>query len=229
MTVLEQISNPYLASLALGLLYGLTFCTSACLPYLVSYIAGIGAGFKKGFKIALYYNTGRIAAYTIIGTIVGLSTAVINKEIFIAYQEYSSFAFGALIIAIGATILLKKPATCACVPPENETKPTRFIEKLTQRFDIRAFFMGFTRGLIICPPLIALLLYAVAFSPADCVILAVLFGIGTTLSPLLILSGATGWLLNKAPLFKTWVSKIGGAFLILMGTITLFTATLAFI
>lgn len=48
MTVLQQISNPYLASLILGLLYGLTFCTSACLPYITSYIAGIGAGFRKG-------------------------------------------------------------------------------------------------------------------------------------------------------------------------------------
>jgi hypothetical protein len=42
MTVLEQNSNPYLASLILGLLYGLTFCASACLPYIIGYIAGIG-------------------------------------------------------------------------------------------------------------------------------------------------------------------------------------------
>ena len=42
MTVLEQISNPYIASLILGLLYGLTFCASACLPRIISYIKGIG-------------------------------------------------------------------------------------------------------------------------------------------------------------------------------------------
>jgi hypothetical protein len=42
MTVLEQISNPYVASLSLCLLYGLTFCASAYLPYIISYIAGVG-------------------------------------------------------------------------------------------------------------------------------------------------------------------------------------------
>jgi sulfite exporter TauE/SafE len=70
--------------------------------------------------------------------------------------------------------------------------------------------MGFTRGLVLCPPLIALLLYAVTFSQVDYTILAVLFGVGTALSPLLFLGGATGWLLSKASLFSKWLSRIGG-------------------
>lgn len=47
MTVQEQISNPHLSSLSLGLLYGLTLCASASLPYIISYIAGIGAVFNS--------------------------------------------------------------------------------------------------------------------------------------------------------------------------------------
>ena len=227
MTLLQQISNPYLASLVLGLLSGLTFCTSACLPYVVSYIAGIGAGFRKGFTVALLYNTGRIVAYALVGIVVGLSAAVISEEFFLAYQDYSSFAFAAAIIVIGITILLKKPADCTCVKKEPET--TRFYEKLTQRFDIRAFLMGFTKGLIVCPPLIGLLIYAAAFSPANCTLLAILFGLGTALSPLLFLSGATGWLLQKAPLFRTWLSRLGGAFLIIMGIAILLSSLLGFI
>jgi hypothetical protein len=57
MTVLEQNSNPYLASLILGLLYGLTFCASACLPHIISYIAGIEAGFKKGITVTSNYKS----------------------------------------------------------------------------------------------------------------------------------------------------------------------------
>jgi len=57
MTVLQQISNPYIASLILGLLYGLTFCTSACLPYVTSYSAGIGAGFRKGVVATSIYKS----------------------------------------------------------------------------------------------------------------------------------------------------------------------------
>jgi len=223
MTVLQQISNPYLASLVLGLLYGLTFCTSACLPYIISYIAGIGAGFKKGVIVTSLYNGGRIVAYAVIGTIVGLLKTVISEDLFLSYQNYSSIAFGAVIVIIGVSILLKKSTTGNCMKKEPDHLG---ISKLTQRFDIRAFSMGFTRGLVLCPPLVALLLYAVTFSQLDSTILAVLFGLGTALSPLLFLGGATGWLLNKAPLFRKWLSRIGGIALVVMGLSVLFSALL---
>ena len=77
--------------------------------------------------------------------------------------------------------------------------------------------MGFTRGFILCPPLVALLVYSATFGQVNSTIMAVLFGVGTALSPLLILGGATGWLLNKAPLFTKWLSKIGGIALVVMG------------
>ena len=221
MNVLEQISNPYIASLGLGLLYGLTFCASACLPYIISYIAGIGAGFRKGVIITTVYNSGRIVAYTLIGTTVGLLGIVISEEFFSSYQQYSSIAFGAVIVVVGVNILMKKFGTCTCTAKEPDSL---VVSKLTQRFDVRAFSMGFTRGLVLCPPLIALLLYAVTFSQIDCTILAVLFGVGTALSPLLLLGGATGWLLNKAPLFSKWLSRIGGIALVVMGLSVLFSA-----
>ena len=226
MTVLEQISNPYLASLILGLLYGLTFCTSACLPYIISYIAGIGAGFRKGLTVTTIYNSGRIVAYALIGTIVGLLGTVISEEFFSSYQHYSSIAFGAIIVIIGLSIVMKKFGDVPCKSKEAHDLG---VSKLTQRFDIRAFSMGFTRGLILCPPLVALLLYAVTFSQVNTTILAVLFGAGTTLSPLLILGGATGWLLNKAPLFTKWLSRIGGIALVIMGLSVLFGSLLVII
>jgi sulfite exporter TauE/SafE len=66
------------------------------------------------------------------------------------------------------------------------------------------------------------LAYSVTFaSPVDSLVLAVLFGVGTSLSPILLLGGATGWLLNKAPLFRKWISRLGAAALIVLGLITL--------
>jgi hypothetical protein len=47
MTVLQQISKSYFASLILGLLYGLTFCTSTHIPCIKSYSTGIGARHRK--------------------------------------------------------------------------------------------------------------------------------------------------------------------------------------
>ncbi|MCW4022132.1 MAG: sulfite exporter TauE/SafE family protein [Candidatus Bathyarchaeota archaeon] len=226
MTVLEQISDPYLGSLVFGLLYGLTFCASSCLPYIISYIAGIGAGFKQGVIATTIYNAGRIVAYAIIGTLVGLISTTVSEDFFSSYQQYSAFAFSIITVLIGATILMKKQnSTCDC----KEQKPDRFgIAKLTDRFDLRAFFMGFSRGFILCPPLVALLVYAATFSQINPTMMAVLFGVGTAISPLLILGGATGWLLKKAPLFTKWLSKIGGIALVFMGLSVLISSLIEF-
>jgi len=226
MSVLEQISNPYLASLALGLLYGLTFCTTACLPYLVSYIAGIKAGFRKGVTVTAIYNSGRITAYAIIGTLIGLFKTVVSDTVFSSYQKYSSIIFGVVVILIGISIFLKKSSK-TCVTKKVE--PQGILKSVKQRFDVRAFSMGFIKGFVLCPPLIALLLYAVTISQVNLTLIAVLFGLGTALSPLLFLGGAVGWLLEKAPLFRKWISILGGSFLVLLGVSVLVMALLEFL
>ncbi len=92
-------------------------------------------------------------------------------------------------------------------------------------FDYKAFTLGLGRGLILCPPLVALLVYSLPFStPLGSVGLAVLFGLGTALSPMLLLGGVTGWLLNKAPLLRMWISIGGAAVLILLGIVALVNA-----
>jgi sulfite exporter TauE/SafE len=222
MSLIPEIPNPYLASFAFGLMYGLIFCTSACLPYITSYIAGIGAGFRKGVIVTSIYNLGRVTAYALIGGVIGMLKLLVNDAILLSYQKYSSFAFGLVTIAIGAHILIKsRSPSCNCA----ETSKNLGVTKLSERFDIRAFSLGLTRGLIVCPPLIALLLYSATFAaPIDSVIFAVLFGLGTALSPILLLGGVTGWLLNKAPLFSKWISRIGGGILILLGVSMLINA-----
>ena len=223
MSLIPEISNPYLGSFAIGLGYGLGVCTASCLPYVTSYVAGIGAGFRKGVKITLIFNLGRILAYALIGALIGVFSGIISlvaPDAISPFQVYSSLVFGAVTMIIGAHILLKarKPSECniqgANIPLH---KTGRF------GFDFGAFSLGLSRGLIICPPLISLLLiYALPFSgPLGSMTLAILFGLGTTISPLLVLGGVTGWLLNKAPLFRKWISIAGGIALILLGIVTL--------
>ncbi|MCW4045672.1 MAG: sulfite exporter TauE/SafE family protein [Candidatus Bathyarchaeota archaeon] len=223
MSLMPGIPNPYLESFAVGLLYGLVFCTSACLPYIASYIAGIGAGFRKGITVTLIYNSGRITAYALIGGLVGAFSGIfrlfVSDATMSPFQEYSSYAFSIVTILIGISIILKnKSKSCDCNMENNEdVKASTF-----KRFDVRAFSLGLSRGLIICPPLVMLLLYSMPFAaPFDTFAVAVLFGIGTAVSPLLLLGGVTGWLLNKAPLFREWISIAGAAILILLGAGTL--------
>ena len=215
MTVLEQISNPYLASIMLGMLYGLTVCTSACLPYVASYIAGIKAGFRRGVMVTAIYNSGRIVAYAVIGSIAGLLRSLVNDAFFETYQTIFSVIFGFVVIFIGVSIFFKKTSCSTCMPKNVEQHGS--LESFKQNFDVRAFFMGLSRGLVLCPPLVAFLLYAMTNYQANYTVLAVLFGLGTALSPMLILAGVVGWLLEKAPIFRKWTSMLGGVVLFLLG------------
>ena len=221
MSLIPEISNPYLGAFAGGLLYGLVVCTASCLPIVTSYIAGVGAGFSRGVKISIIFNSGRVIAYALIGGIIGLFSGLIRLFISDAtitpFQVYSSIAFGVVTIVIGASIFLKSRKPCDCkVQGGNMVAKGRF------GFDIGAFSLGLSRGLVICPPLIALLIYSLPFaSPVGSVGIAVLFGLGTTLSPILVLGGVTGWLLNKAPLFRKWISIAGAAALAGLGIVTI--------
>lgn len=224
MSLLPEITNPYFAALVFGLSYGLVFCTSSCLPYVASYIAGIGAGFRKGVIVTVMYNSGRVTAYALIGAAIGLFKLMMSNEILSSFQTYSSLAFAIVTIVIGLSILFRnrsRPQTCKGCNPQNmgDSVP----DKAYAKFDVRAFSLGLSRGLIVCPPLFLLLVtYSAAFTtPLDSFVLALLFGIGTALSPILLLGGVTGWLLTKAPLFKRWMAILGGALLIVLGLSTL--------
>jgi sulfite exporter TauE/SafE len=111
MSLIPDISNPYLGAFAGGLLYGLAVCTASCLPYVSSYIAGVGAGFKRGVKLTLIFSSGRIVAYALIGGLIGLFAGLfqlaISAETLSPFQIYSSLAFAFVSIAIGASILIK--------------------------------------------------------------------------------------------------------------------------
>jgi len=224
MSLLPGIPNPYIEAFAVGLLYGLVFCTSSCLPYIASYIAGIGADFRKGVIATLIYNMGRVTAYALIGGLIGILSGVfrfmVSESSLSTFQQYSSYGFGIVTIIIGVSILLKSRSTS--IPCNPECNKTTGLKKISKTFDVRAFSLGFSRGLIICPPLALLLLYSIPFAaPIDSFAVAVLFGLGTALSPMLLLGGVTGWLLNKAPLFRKWISLAGGGLLIVLGVLTL--------
>lgn len=227
-SLIPQFANPFVAAFAGGLLYGFAVCTASCLPYIAGYIAGVGAGFRKSVTITLIFNGGRIAAYALIGGVVGLFSGLfrlfVSGNVTSPFQTYSSLAFGVLTIVIGASVFWKSRSPCECGTPGGQRltappKEGRF------NFDYRALTLGLSRGLILCPPLVALLIYSLPFStPLGSVGLAVLFGLGTALSPMLLLGPFTGWLLNKAPLLRRWISIGGATVLIILGLVGLVNA-----
>jgi len=232
MSLIPEIPNIYLGALAGGLLYGSILCTSACLPYIASYIAGIGAGFRKSVMVTLIFNFGRIAAYALIGGLVAIFSGMfgwlVSETSMWNVQQYSSYIFGAVSTAVGAFLLRKSMAPSfsrSCDPKEIKNLVRA---KVYKRFDVGAFSLGLTRGLVLCPPLVLLLVLSVSSGvPTDSLVVAGLFGFGTTISPILLLGGATGWLLSKAPLLRKWIAMAGAGILIVLGIATLVAAMTA--
>ena len=237
---LVELSSPYLTSFVTGLLYGLVACTATCLPYLASYIAGTGAGFRKSLMVTLTFNSGRIIAYTLIGASISLFSGLLHiladESAFIMFQAYSTVAFSIVTILIGTILLYKnKKPTCNCPPPpttivnsqqSSQNKKTSFIRK----FDVGAFTLGLSRGLVLCPPLIAFLLYSIPFAkPIDSVAFAALFGLGTAISPMILIGGVTGWLLTKADLLRRYITLAGAIIIIVLGVSTLISSIISLI
>jgi thiol:disulfide interchange protein DsbD len=228
---LVELSNPYLTSLVSGILYGLVACTATCLPYLASYIAGTNANFRKSITLTLTFNTGRIIAYTLIGLVISLFSSILHiladETAFFTFQTYSTIAFSIVTITIGIILIHKnKKPTCNCNPKTPPPKPTHLIH----RFDVGAFTLGLSRGLVLCPPLIAFLLYSIPFAkPIDSIIFAALFGIGTAISPMLLIGGVTGWLLNKADLLRRYIALSGAIIIIVLGLSTLISSLLTLV
>ena len=213
MALIEQISNPYLGSLIVGFVYGITFCTTACLPYIISYLAGIKSGYREAVIVTFIYNSGRIVAYAIVGTVIAFFANFFEILFFNYYEKFSSIIFGSLVVLIGLSILLNKNSNSCSL----KNRSGGIVNSLRMKFDLRAFFMGVTRGFVLCPALILILLYMSTQTEVNLTLVAIFFGIGTSISPLFFLAGAVGWLLEKAPLFRKWISIFCGVLLVILG------------
>jgi thiol:disulfide interchange protein DsbD len=218
-----------LNSLAIGFVYGLVACTATCLPYIAGYIASAGTTFRRSVLITLIFNAGRITAYTLIGALLGifgsLARSFADDTTLASLQIYSTIIFGIVTIIIGTSLLYKtRKNSCNC------NKPPLNPKWLPNRFDVGAYVLGLSRGLVLCPPLIALLFSSILFAnPVNSIAFAALFGIGTAVSPMLLIGGVTGWLLSKAPLLRNFIAIAGAIIIILLGIITLISSLITLV
>jgi sulfite exporter TauE/SafE len=92
--------------------------------------------------------------------------------------------------------------------------------------------MGFLIGLVPCPPLIALLVFSATVGAAGTgLVLGLLFGIGTVISPIIIIAGAAGWfsdrIAREAPVMRFGVRRVAGLMLVAIGIWTAYNALTA--
>jgi len=221
------------SALLLGIVYGVTFCTLTCAPFIAAYVVGTDRGTRRGVWLSLMFNGGRIATYGLLGVAVGLAGAAFLGDA--AFARWGALAFGGLVVAIGVWIAVRRRASgCSC------TKEASWAERLGARLRPGeegnrggyAGLMGVLIGLVPCPPLVALLVFAAAYGSAVTgLALGVVFGLGTLISPMLLVAAAAGWFSDRvareAPLVRGGVSRVAGVVLVALGIWTAYRAVVA--
>ncbi len=210
--ILRSFENIYIGMLIMGGFYGLTWCNFSCIPLIGPYIFGTQGGFRRGFDATLVFMLSRIAAYTLLGGLSGWFGSVALEYI---DSNWLMGMAGGLVLLIGAAVIYRPKKATTCQKRGQVQGPV-------QHTWVHMMTLGFSTSLVPCLPLSAVLFYAAATGSftTGC-LLALMFGIGTSASPLYYIGGATGWLAakirNEIPRYHGLLRIISGGILVAFG------------
>lgn len=209
----KEFANPYAGVFFAGLFYGMTVCGFSCLPYLGTYIMGTQEGFGKGLKAVLIFSLSKIVTYTFIGALCGYIGSVIPDKI---NPEHILLITGGIIFLIGIIVILKPHRSC----PQSGRNITQ--RRSFQKSYLHLIIMGVGISLMPCLPLTAVLLYSsTTHSIFAGGLIALVFSIGTSISPLYLFGGAAGWFSKKIklkiPQHSRLLQRLNGGVLALLG------------
>lgn len=206
-----------------GIALGAGPCLASCGPMLISYTAATKKGIKDSLRLYLIFSLSRIFVYLILGLVVGLLSQVFLLGSY--QQDIAKFIYligGGFIFLLGLLIMLgREPRFKFCQVLRNN-----FIEK-----DAKSIFVfGLVVGISPCAPLIAVLSYIglASLSWFKGALLSLSFGLGTVISPLVLLvifAGFINKLFKQNEHFYALFQKICGAILCFLG-LHLFITTL---
>jgi cytochrome c-type biogenesis protein len=227
--------HPELSALLLGIVYGATFCTLTCSPFIASYIIGSDRGARRGIWLSFIFNGGRVLTYGLLGLGVGVAGSAFLLEG--AYARWGALAFGIAVAAIGIWIAVRRrPRGHGCICAQEDSWAARIRHRFEPHEgdggELSAASMGLLIGLVPCPPLIALLVFAATSGSAVTgLVLGLLFGLGTVISPIIIIAGMAGWfsdrIAREAPTLTRGVQRVAGLMLVLLGVWTAYRAVVA--
>jgi len=193
-----------------GLSFGMGTCVSSCGPLLLSYIAGTKKSALKGLIVYFLFSAARITAYLILGLAVFFLGRFAQERIFAgALFKYILLLGGLFIVFIGILMIAGKNL---------DFKFCRFLySNVLERDKKSILIFGLTVGLLPCAPLLATLSVVglTAKSWLESVLYSIAFGMGTVLSPLILLVIFAGFI----PQFLGNNQKIYRIFSIICGLI----------
>lgn len=162
-------------------------CLLSCGPVLISYIAGTKKTALQGLYTWLVFSLSRFFATVLLGLIAGLLGAGLFSRFYYEVSGYLIWlAAGIFICFLGLLLLvgiLEKFKFCSVLNYS-------FIRHDTKSLMI----LGFLMGLLPCMPFAGVISYITMASAhyIQGVLMAAAFGLGTAISPLILLAAAAG-------------------------------------
>jgi sulfite exporter TauE/SafE len=169
-----------------GLLFGWGPCLASCGPLLICYVAGTGKNIGKGLKTYVIFSASRICAYVILSLLIFFLGRFMLERFLGEYSKYVYILGGAFIIFVGFIMVLGKHLNLGFL---NKIK-----KNILERDTKSLIIFGLIAGFLPCAPLIAVLSYVGLISKNwySSLSYGLSFGLGTFLSPLILLVMITG-------------------------------------
>jgi cytochrome c biogenesis protein CcdA len=170
------ISEEFLLGIALAWGPCLAYCIWIVLPIIFTEER---VSWETGLSIVLTFSVGRAVSYLLLSILAVISGKVITHIFFIAgVEQYFTLAGGVLVVLLGVSSLFLLPLNIGS---------KRIISSIKSK---SYFVLGVAVGLSPCAPLLTNLLYLMlrCKTVLEGAVAGLAFSLGTTLSPLIILS-----------------------------------------
>lgn len=169
-----------------GLLFGSGPCLSSCGPVFLAYIAGSKKDIPKSIGAYILFSAARIGVYAGLSLAVFFLSKFALERLLGSFYRYVLVLGGGFIILMGLFLALGKR-------PWPHFWPSWY-RNILERDQKSMLVMGLVVGLLPCAPLLSVLSYVGLISRTwlSSLLYAFFFGIGTFLSPLLLLTILAG-------------------------------------
>jgi len=186
----------------LGLSFGAGPCVASCGPLLLSYVAGTRKNIFRSIGVYIVFSFSRITVYLLLGLLVFFLGKLSLDRMLGVFSVYVFILGGSFIILVGILTIFNRTL---------RLMPGRFLQKNIIERDKKSIVMfGLVIGLLPCAPLLAVISYVGLISkhPLQALLYSLFFGIGTFISPLILLVIAAGFIPHFLPDKKQFIGRI---------------------
>jgi sulfite exporter TauE/SafE len=187
----------------------------SCGPILISYIAGTNKNIPKGLKDYFLFSLARIFVYILLALVIFFLGSFTLERLLGRYSKYVFILGGGFIVLVGIAMALGQRL---------EFKLWKFIQKNTLQNNKQSpIILGLIMGFSPCAPLLAMLSYIglVSKSWFYSLLYGISFGLGTFLSPVILLIILTGFipklLIPRQAVYSRIFSFICGLIIMFLG------------